>query len=523
MKKQFQNWSENLKNSTTGIYHPTNDAQITKLILHAKKSNKRVRVIGSSHSVSPVISDNDECNLTLVTLDRYQLKPNDITIEDKLEQVTVNAGWKLGQLYDALETTDYFLQTQTAGSAFSIGGIVSTPVHGARLGHGLVADSVVRITFIDQDGLVVTKDAKTNHDDFSLYRLGLGTFGVITSVTFQLHKCINMSTKIATFYNVFNDRTMEFAEKNESVDSFFRTTILKCLEHAKTESIPAEYVQCFIDYWNNSLLTMEWKDDRDNNAQAIVTPDVLQVEKVNALEIFLRDINKRYREKENELKLLNTIARFSIQQSVESNMVEDRDMFWVSQATRSYFMAYFIPVYEQGKFALDNLYKALTFIKKLSRKFLEEKRSFNIDLPSDLRFVTSTNKTKLSPIYCDDSKTHIVYAGLELVCNAYNIHLSSENVSCGCLSCLSCFCCCGFDREKLNQDFREFFALVEENWTLLGGKIHWGKMFGFGHSSSPFESNKINSILSPKQKSNIREIVQPIFCNRFTDCMIGIQ
>src|ERR1700722_3159493 len=135
--KYFKNWSENINNNTTYIKYPRNDADIKHIIIDAKNTGKIVKVIGSSHSISPVVSGNNEKNMILISLEKYSL-PENIIIDEDNNTVTVNTGLKLGNLYDELNKHNYFLETQPASSAFSIGGVVSMPVHGARLGFSIM-------------------------------------------------------------------------------------------------------------------------------------------------------------------------------------------------------------------------------------------------------------------------------------------------------------------------------------------------------------------------------------------------
>jgi FAD/FMN-containing dehydrogenase len=194
--KNFKNWSGNIENKGAIIHYPVDNDEIKNLISTANDNNEKIRVVGSSHSASPTICKSNE-KIMLISLHKYHLDDNDITINDD-NTVTVNAGWTLGQLYDNLNIGKYYLETQPASSAFTIGGIITMPIHGSRLGASLIADSMTEITLIDMYGKHIKKTEKD--DDFNLYRNNLGIFGIITSVSFKIQHIENFH--INSRYNI---------------------------------------------------------------------------------------------------------------------------------------------------------------------------------------------------------------------------------------------------------------------------------------------------------------------------------
>lgn len=503
-RQYFKNWSGNISNKRSKLYYPKNDNNIIELIEIAKNKNLKIRVAGSKHSATPVVSDNNEKNIMIISLEKYD-SDNNMIINHENKVVMVNAGWKMGQLCDELNKYNYLLETQTASTAFSIGGICCLPAHGGRLGAGIIADSVVALRLIDQNGNIVVKTEKD--DDFDIYRLNHGLLGIVTHITLKIIVVNNLSAKVSSFYNIFyddNSNNENYVLKRDIMDNYFKSIVKKCISTKKIH-----YTQCFIDFHNACMLAMDWVDDDKKYIVKDVYLDIRSINNYQTPEIFFSKLNKNFRKNNKLLKISGKIVRHSIMYNIENNMEKDRDMFWVEDALRSIFMAYFIPVYDSKKgFMLDNLYQAIEFVMTTVKNFSTSKRKFNIDLPMDLRFVTSSNKCKLSPLY---SEHKVVYAAIELVCTAYNLETRP----------IASNTCLNKNTNKINYAFREFYYLIEQKWKSLGGIPHIGKIFGFGEDNcDPFNPSDINMVLPNISKISIKENAQSLFINNFYSNMI---
>jgi len=498
---EFVNWTENIKNNNNKIRYPKTNDDIKALLVEAKEKMLNVRVVGSGHSMCPTICDSTENYLMLISLRDYNLEPRNIDIDHNKMEVTVNAGYKLATLYDQLSKYNYFLPTQPASSVFSVGGVVSMPAHGCRIGGSLISDYVVKMQIINSDGIEILK--QIDNDDFDLHRICTNILGIITSVTFKIIKMDNIEAQICSYYNIFYDDRCKI--KRFKLDTFFKSIIMESLSN---EEVNPQYVQCFLDFHNNTLLCINWQD-ADEEYLPGDYPDVTNIHKVQSLEYVLTKLHKGYREDQKILNLLGKLTRHEIEHAIEKNMQEDRDMFWVTVGARTYFMSYFIPIHEEGDVInLDKLYAAIECIMIIIRKFKAEKRKFNIELPCDIRFITSTDKCLMSPIYRNDGKK-TVYVSIEVICFANNLHLKMEHVS-------------GSDL-ALNYDFREFYYTIEQEWIKLGGVPHWGKMFGFyAKYGDPFSYNSIKNILDTETKKLITTKAKnnSMFTNNFVNTLL---
>jgi hypothetical protein len=498
----FVNWSENIKNTNVSISYPQNDNEIIDLINKASTEGKIIRVVGSSHSMSPVICSSDESNLLLVSLRDYHLNPEqgrdgDISIDHQNMIVTVNSGLRIADLYDQLTKFSYFLETQPASSAFTIGGIINMPVHGGRLGASLVADTIVGLTLIDMSGQKVVKTETDS--DFDLYRVSLGLFGIITSVTFKIQKMENIKCSIKNYENIFTKNKVQ----SPKLDDFFKNLISDSLN---SDPSHPHYNHSFLDFQNSKLLSFDWVPVEKGKGFHLDLPDTEKIKKLPAdllQHIFLAN----YREHPSYLRMVGKLVRLGAEASVETKAHEDNDMLWVSLGTRVYFMSYFIPVHTEGDpVDLSQLYKAFEIVKKQVTVSKKDKKKYNVDFPMDIRFVVSNNKSVASPLHNDSSK-RVVYMAIDLTTGPSDLELLWDNVP---------------DKSQpLNKDFREFYASVEQQWKTLGGRPHYSKMFGFGGNvTDPFNPVDLAAVFDPSVKTQLKAKAQPLFVNDFVHKLI---
>ena len=114
--------------------------------------------------------------------------------------ITVTGGVAWGEVYDALKGTGYIVIGGLGLTVCATGGWVQGGGHGA-LGplFGLGVDNVLQVDIITADGNLSTVNAIREPDLFFAIRGGGGgTFGVVTSVTYKLHR--NPANLVSTFF-----------------------------------------------------------------------------------------------------------------------------------------------------------------------------------------------------------------------------------------------------------------------------------------------------------------------------------
>lgn len=492
----FTNWSENIKNSNVKIYYPRLDTEIIDLIAKAKSDSKIVRVVGAGHSQSPAVCNRDE-KIMLISLRDYHLTPEDFSVDHRKMTITVNPGWTLGRLYDELNHYRLFIDTQTASSAFTVGGVVSMPVHGCRLGASFISDSITALILIDSHGNIVRKSDQDS--DFDIYRINLGVMGIVISVTLRVHRIDGVKTSINCVRNVFDS---EGKIDRSLLDAKYSEVIKACYEDK------IKYHHTFLDMHNNKIIMLDWEPGHEPS----LCIDFAESQEIPKLEIYRKiheNLIPNYRQNRPYLRFLGTLLTTTIVLSVKLNSLEDQDMFWVYFGSPLYFMSYFIPIHQEGEpIDLSKLYSALEIIMEQ----VKAANRFNIDFPVDIRFVCSS-RSAASPLRAANGK-RMVYLAVEVLCLTTNLKVESSNKT-------SLIPCNPFSNGI--EEWKDFFSVIEQHWISLGGIPHYAKMFGFSDSASirPFDPDTVGRIFSPEVKAKLKPYAQPLFLNSFVNQLLN--
>ncbi len=170
---RLHNWLHEYRDQPIRIARPTTEAEIVELI----KSSAQVRVVGSGHS----FNDGFVTAGVLITLDDYAGQPPDC--HDQPGQFTVRAGTRIRDVVALMTSQNLAFPGLPSHDAQSIGGMLSTDVHGTGRDWGFVSDSVVCLTMVDGTGRVHRLDR--TQDLFKAVIGGAGALGIITEVTLQ--------------------------------------------------------------------------------------------------------------------------------------------------------------------------------------------------------------------------------------------------------------------------------------------------------------------------------------------------
>jgi FAD/FMN-containing dehydrogenase len=151
---------------------PTTEAEIVELI----KSAQSLRLFGSGHSFNGGVLADD----TLVSLDRYS---GVIWKDPEKKQMAVKGGTRVRDIVRELLADGLAFAAQPSHDAQSIGGILSTDVHGTGRDWGFVSQSVVKLKVVDGQGQLL--ECEPGDDLFKAAIGGIGAVGIITEVVVQ--------------------------------------------------------------------------------------------------------------------------------------------------------------------------------------------------------------------------------------------------------------------------------------------------------------------------------------------------
>ena len=179
----FRNWGRRFSYRPGAFAQPTTEQEIVDLV----KRSKGIRFFGAGHSFNDgVVADE-----VLVSLDRYSgLISKDLA----KKQICVKGGTRVRDVVKLLLDYDLAFVAQPSHDAQSIGGILSTDVHGTGKDWGFVSESVVSLKLIDGHGDIY--ECKPGDDLFKAVIGGIGAIGIISEVVVQGVDRFNIHQKV---------------------------------------------------------------------------------------------------------------------------------------------------------------------------------------------------------------------------------------------------------------------------------------------------------------------------------------
>lgn len=178
----FHNWYHRVSFRPGNFARPQSEEEIVALV----KSANRLRVCGSGHSFNNgLVTD-----ATLVSLDRYT---GIIWVDPDTKQMAVRAGMRIRDINRALLRRGWAFAALPTHDAQSIGGIISTDVHGTGRDWGFVSQSVVQLKLVDGRGEVHV--CLPTDPLFQAAIGGIGAVGIIIEVVIQAVDAFNVLQK----------------------------------------------------------------------------------------------------------------------------------------------------------------------------------------------------------------------------------------------------------------------------------------------------------------------------------------
>lgn len=161
------------------LFYPTSTKEVQEIILKALEEGKKIAVAGSSMSQGghTLPSTNNSFSIKTNLLNQITINP-----EQKSAKVGSGVTWK--ELQDAAYEHNLAIKVMQASNIFSVGGSLSTNVHGWDHKEGALVETIRSITIVDASGNIQT--LKPNDELFSLIIGGYGMFGIIVEAEIDL-------------------------------------------------------------------------------------------------------------------------------------------------------------------------------------------------------------------------------------------------------------------------------------------------------------------------------------------------
>lgn len=179
MAISYKNWSGSVEFNPATILAPTSEAEIQQLVQESQKSGRKIRLIGSGHSFTPLIRTGQ----TLVSLDKYQGLES---VDKENKRATALAGTKLRFLGEKLFEQGLAQENMGDIDVQSIAGAISTGTHGTGANLQTIAAQVHSLNLVTGTGEILHCSETENHDIFKAAQISLGSLGIISKVELNL-------------------------------------------------------------------------------------------------------------------------------------------------------------------------------------------------------------------------------------------------------------------------------------------------------------------------------------------------
>ena len=162
-----------------GLTKPRSIFEIQQIVQVAAEARTPLKVIGASRSSSAIAQPTG----TVISLE-YLTGLTGIDVDDGT--ATFLAGTTVADANKIL--LSYGLAFENLGRLAdqTLAGAISTGTHGTGLSYGVFPTQVKEITLVSSTGELVTCSAEQNSEIFSSALVGLGSLGIIVSVTFRV-------------------------------------------------------------------------------------------------------------------------------------------------------------------------------------------------------------------------------------------------------------------------------------------------------------------------------------------------
>ena len=146
---RFYTWADSVITDKP-VAFPTDDEELRTLLAAAASAGLVVRMVGATHSIDGLVTNNDDVPTAVVSLACYRPPPGSgwgLSLDTDTGVVTVPAGLSLLDMIAFSFPLGWTPPQQTAGPLFSIAGVIANHVHGGAYDKGFIYE-VGFLTFV---------------------------------------------------------------------------------------------------------------------------------------------------------------------------------------------------------------------------------------------------------------------------------------------------------------------------------------------------------------------------------------
>lgn len=246
------------------IIQPQSKQDVLNALVESKKIGKKISICGSQHSMGGQQFGTDTILLDMKRMNRVL----GFDSSEKTLEVEAGTTWPIVINYLQKNLNDWsIIQKQTGADDLTLGGAVSSNIHGRGLTFRPFIQDIESIAIIDASGKELVLDRRQNYGLFRLVVGGYGLFGIITKVKIKLMPSVRLKRyveliHIRNLYSRFKsiiDQGFLYGDFQFSTDStsekFLKEGVFSCYSPALgSETISGNFKRLSEDDWNGLLL-----------------------------------------------------------------------------------------------------------------------------------------------------------------------------------------------------------------------------------------------------------------------------
>jgi FAD/FMN-containing dehydrogenase len=211
----WSNWSESVRCTPSRIELPSNEEELSSIVVRAAREGLSVRVAGTGHSFTPLVTTDG----VIVSLDEWT---GIETCDAEHCWATVRAGTKLAALGELLFERGLAMENLGDVDVQSLGGAIGTGTHGTGRTFRNLSSQVTALRLVTASGEILDVTEGSHPDLLRAAQVSLGLLGVTSTVTLRLLPAFRLHERVWRLPALeCLDRLNRLIAKNEHFEFFW--------------------------------------------------------------------------------------------------------------------------------------------------------------------------------------------------------------------------------------------------------------------------------------------------------------